>query len=101
MSKYELMYIVRPELDEEKLNSTREKVQGILSQNNGEAIEQEHFGKRRLAYLLDDYREGIYTVVTFHGDTDTVNELDRQLKLNDDVIRHMVINIDDKPEKQK
>lgn len=101
MSKYELMYIARPEVDEEKLNGIREKVQGFVSQNNGELIEQESLGKRRLAYLVNDYREGIYTVVTFHGHTDTVNELDRQLKLNDDVIRHMVINIDDKPEKQK
>ncbi|MDR6225386.1 30S ribosomal protein S6 [Desmospora profundinema] len=100
MHKYELMYITRPELDEEKLNGTREKVQGHITQNKGEVIEQEHFGKRRLAYLVNDLREGVYTVATFHGDTDTVNELDRQLKLNDDVIRHMIINIDDKPEKK-
>ncbi|PMB03649.1 30S ribosomal protein S6 [Fischerella thermalis CCMEE 5273] len=99
MHRYELMYITRPELDEEKLNGTREKVQGHITDNNGEVIEQEHFGKRRLAYLVDDYREGTYTVVTFQGNTDTVNELDRLLKLNDDVIRHMVINIDDKPQK--
>ncbi|PTX62426.1 SSU ribosomal protein S6P [Melghirimyces profundicolus] len=96
MHKYELMFITRPDLDEEKLNGIREKVQGQISQSNGEVIETEHFGKRRLAYMIDNHREGVYTVVTFNGDHDTVNELDRHLKLNDDVIRHMIINIDDK-----
>ncbi|MDA8352509.1 MAG: 30S ribosomal protein S6 [Firmicutes bacterium] len=96
MHKYELMYITRPELDEEALNTQREKVQAVIAQNNGEDIELEHFGKRRLAYLIDNYREGVYTVVTFTGNEDTVNELGRHLKLNDDVIRHMIINIDDK-----
>ncbi|GGA46498.1 30S ribosomal protein S6 [Kroppenstedtia guangzhouensis] len=96
MHKYELMYILRPELDEEKSNANREKFRGIIADNGGESIEMEHFGKRRLAYMIDDHREGIYTVATFNGTVDTVNELDRQLKLDDDVIRHMVINIDDK-----
>ncbi|SFS37036.1 30S ribosomal protein S6 [Marininema halotolerans] len=96
MHNYELMYIVRPELDEEKLNANRDKVQGIITQNEGEIVELKHFGKRRLAYEINDYREGIYTVITFNGTEATVNELDRLLKLNDDVTRHMVINIDDK-----
>ncbi|MFC4077249.1 30S ribosomal protein S6 [Salinithrix halophila] len=96
MHKYELMYITRPDLDDENLNAVREKIQGTVTQNNGEIVEQEHFGKRRLAYLIDDVREGVYTVVTFSGSNDTVNELDRQIKLNDNVVRHMVINVDDK-----
>ncbi|SMO68632.1 30S ribosomal protein S6 [Melghirimyces algeriensis] len=96
MNKYELMYITRPELDEEKLNANREKVKGIISQNGGEVVELSHFGKRRLAYPIEDYREGVYTVITMNGNHDMVNELERQLKLNDEVIRHMVINIDDK-----
>ncbi|SDX28523.1 SSU ribosomal protein S6P [Marininema mesophilum] len=96
MHKYELMYIVRPELDEEKLNANREKVQDVITQNEGETVELKHFGKRRLAYEINDNREGIYTVITFNGVEATVNELDRLIKLNDDVVRHMVINIDDK-----
>ncbi|OYD07936.1 30S ribosomal protein S6 [Paludifilum halophilum] len=96
MHKYELMFITRPDLDEEKLNSIREKIEGDITANNGENVETEHFGKRRLAYLIDNYPEGIYTVVTFNGNDDTVKGLDRRIKLNDDVIRHMVINIDDK-----
>jgi small subunit ribosomal protein S6 len=96
MHKYELMYITRPELTEEQLEAVREKVQSTLKQNGAENVEQEHFGKRRLAYEIDNLREGVYTVVTFQGTAETVNELDRVIKLNDQVLRHMVINIDDK-----
>ncbi|GGE05943.1 30S ribosomal protein S6 [Marinithermofilum abyssi] len=96
MHKYELMYITRPELTEEQLEAVREKVQNTLKQNGAENVEQEHFGKRRLAYEIDNHREGVYTVVTFQGTAETVNELDRVIKLNDQVLRHMVINIDDK-----
>lgn len=96
MHKYELMYILRSELDEEKTNANREKFRGVIANNGGDSIEVEHFGKRRLAYLIDEQRDGIYTVVTFNGTDDTVKELDRQLKLDDHVLRHLVINIDDK-----
>lgn len=96
MHKYELMFITRPELDEEKLNGLRERVKALIPDNGGENATVEHYGKRRLAYLIQDYREGIYTVATFSGNEETVKELDRQLKLSDDVIRHMLINIDDK-----
>ncbi|MFD1427141.1 small subunit ribosomal protein S6 [Kroppenstedtia sanguinis] len=96
MHKYELMYILRSDLDEEKVNAHREKFREIIADNSGESVEMEHFGKRRLAYMINDHRDGIYTVATFTGNVDTVNELERQLKLDDDVIRHMVINIDDK-----
>jgi small subunit ribosomal protein S6 len=90
------MYITRPDLDEESLKNNREKVQSVITQNGGEILETQDMGKRRLAYPIKKLREGVYTVVQFKSETDTVKELERNLRLDDNVIRHMVINIDER-----
>ncbi|MEW9033696.1 MAG: 30S ribosomal protein S6 [Planifilum fimeticola] len=59
-------------------------------------LETQDMGKRRLAYPIKKLREGVYTVVQFKSETDTVKELERNLRLDDNVIRHMVINIDER-----
>lgn len=96
MHKYELMFIVRPDVDEETLKATREKVQSVITAGGGEIIEVNDMGKRRLAYEINKYREGIYTVYTFQAGADVVAELDRVININDNIIRHMAINIDEK-----
>jgi len=96
MRKYELMYIVRPDLDDENLRATREKVHSVITNNGGEIIEVNEMGKRRLAYEIKKVRDGVYTVVTFNATPEVVNELDRTIKINDNVIRHMIINLEEK-----
>lgn len=100
MSKYEMMYIVRPDVEEEVLKTTRERLQAIITDNGGELLETNDLGKRRLAYLVNhdakNFREGYYTVTTFNGNTAVVNELDRVINISDIVIRHLTINIDKK-----
>ncbi len=96
MRKYELMYITRPDLDEESLKNNREKVQSVITENGGKILETQDMGKRRLAYPIQRLREGVYTVVQFQSEGDIEKELERNLRLDDNVIRHMVINIDER-----
>ncbi|MBA4494094.1 30S ribosomal protein S6 [Paenactinomyces guangxiensis] len=96
MHKYELMFIIRPDVDEDTIKATRDKVQSVITENGGEIIDTNDMGKRRLAYLIDKYREGIYTVYTFQAKADVVTELDRVININDNIIRHLVININEK-----
>jgi small subunit ribosomal protein S6 len=96
MHKYELNFIVRPDVDEETLKATREKIQSVITDNGGEIVEVEDLGKRRLAYMIDKYREGTYTVYIFHAGADVVTELDRVININDNIIRHIIINRDEK-----
>jgi small subunit ribosomal protein S6 len=96
MTKYELMFIVRPDVDEATLTSTREKVQAIVSEQGGEVEEVKDMGKRRLAYLIDNYREGYYTVATFQSNANAVQEVERVLNINDNVMRFLTINLDQK-----
>lgn len=96
MSKYELMFIVRPDVDEAALTSTRERVQSIVNDMGGQVEEVKDMGKRRLAYLIDNYREGFYTVTTFQSNADAVQEIERVLNINDNVMRFLTINLDQK-----
>ncbi|MBA4541920.1 MULTISPECIES: 30S ribosomal protein S6 [Thermoactinomyces] len=93
---YEIMFIVRPDVDEETVKACREKVQATIAQHGGEIINADDMGKRRLAYEIDSYREGIYTVYTFRASADVVKELDHVVRINDNFMRHMIINIDEK-----
>jgi small subunit ribosomal protein S6 len=96
MSKYELMFVVRPDVDEAALTSTRERVQSIVNDMGGQVEEVKDMGKRRLAYLIDNYREGFYTVATFQSNADAVQEIERILNINDTVMRYLTINLDQK-----
>ncbi|MEW6243796.1 MAG: 30S ribosomal protein S6 [Bacillota bacterium] len=91
MTTYECMYIVRPDLDEEKTAEVMEKFQSIVQGNGGTVESSKPWGKRRLAYEIKGFREGLYVLLRFAGEAATVRELERLLKISDEVIRHMVV----------
>lgn len=94
MDHYELMVIYSPNLDEEALSATKEKLQNAITDNGGVLGEINDMGKRRLAYEINDLREGIYQVVNFEADNaDLVNELDRIMKIDDRFMRHLIVNM--------
>ncbi len=94
MRNYELMYIIRPDFDEEKVAEVIEKYNNLIANNGGEVVTADKWGKRRLAYEIKDFHEGIYVLVNFKGVPDTSREIDRVMKISDDVIRFMIINKD-------
>ena len=87
---YELMYVVRPDLDEDGLRTAQEAVQGLVEGQGGEVLTTTPWGKRRLAYEIAGLRDGHYVIVEFRGDGAKVKELERALRINDLVIRHMI-----------
>ena len=93
MRKYEVLYIVRPDVEQETLQSVVEKFNAIIS-NGGEIIKSEIMGKRRLAYEIKKFRDGIYVVVNFNAPSEVVAELDRVLRITDEVIRHLIVRDD-------
>jgi small subunit ribosomal protein S6 len=96
MHKYELMFMVRPDVDEETLKATREKIQAIITKNEGKISHMNDIGKRRLAYMIDKYREGIYSVYTFKADAHVVNELDHVINIDENILRRVTVNLDKK-----
>jgi len=92
MRKYELMYIIRTDVEQEVVQSTVEKFQGIITNGGGEVSKHDLMGKRRLAYEINKFRDGHYVLVHFNAEPAVVTELDRVLKISDEVIRHLITN---------
>ncbi|MBM7567936.1 30S ribosomal protein S6 [Paenibacillus sacheonensis] len=89
MRKYEVMYIIRPEAEQETVQALTEKFQAIIG-NGGEVTKHDVMGKRRLAYEINKVRDGIYVLVHFNATPEVVNELDRVMKITDEVIRFLI-----------
>jgi small subunit ribosomal protein S6 len=93
---YEVTYILKPTLEEPEVDTRVESIAEGLKGNGGEVVgEIEKMGKRRLAYEIDDVREGYYVVMKFKSDAATSKELERQMGLNEDVMRALFIRLSD------
>jgi len=95
LSAYELMYIVKPELDDQAVQQEIEKVGQLIQTNGGQLKKVTPWGKRRLAYTVKDNREGHYVVAEFDLDQAKVQEVDRVLKISDTVFRHLLVRQDE------
>ncbi len=91
MRKYEMMVIARPELDEAGLQALSEKITELITGNGGAIESQDAWKKQRLAYEIKDMREGFYSVVNFTGEPRTADELNRVLKITDEVVRFLIV----------
>jgi len=91
MREYELMYIVRPNVADEELTSATDRVDTMIGNLGGSVSENNPWGKRRLAYPIDKYEEGYYFVTKLQLDTTRTRDLEAQLRISDDVIRHILV----------
>ena len=94
MRQYELMVILDPELDDRTVQPSLDKFLKVVTTDGGTVDTVDIWGRRRLAYEIDKNAEGIYAVVTLQAEPATVKELDRQLTLNESVLRTKVIRPD-------
>lgn len=95
MNNYEVMFIIEAALDQDKKEAAIEMVKEIISAG-GEVGKVNVWGNRKLAYPINKKNEGFYVVVDFTGKPDLPKELDRRLKISDAIIRHIIINKDEK-----
>ena len=95
MRNYELMFIARPDLDEEELVEARERIGDLITSSGGEVSVMDPWGKRRLAYPIADHLEGFYVLMQFKLDPPHLTELERVMKLDNRLIRHLLIRADE------
>lgn len=93
MRQYELMIILDPESDERNLQPTLEKLLAVVPKDGGSVDNLDVWGRRRLAYEIKKQSEGIYAVATLTAATATAQELDRQLGLNESVLRTKLMRV--------
>jgi len=84
------MYIVKP-IEEEAFEAVVKKFDDLLAANGATVEKTDKWGKKRLAYPIQDLNDGIYVLVTFKADAKAVKELDRVMKITDEILRHMII----------
>jgi small subunit ribosomal protein S6 len=94
MRRYELMVILDPDLEERTIAPSLDQFLGVVRQGGGSVDKVDIWGRRRLAYEIDKRSEGIYAVVDLQAEPATVQELDRQLNLNEAVLRTKVLRPD-------
>lgn len=90
MRKYEFVLILNPNTVEEARTELLDRFKGII-ESNGSIINVDEWGIRKLAYEINDLKEGYYVITNFEGGSDVVNELDRRCKITESVIRHMIV----------
>ncbi|WP_172188158.1 30S ribosomal protein S6 [Lentilactobacillus kribbianus] len=90
--KYEITYIIRPDMEDAAKTALVERFDKILTDNGAKIIDSKDWSKRRFAYEIGGYNEGIYHIVNMTTDNDeSLNEFDRLSKINDDILRHMIV----------
>ena len=92
--KYEIMYILRPDLSDEQTKKKKKKYRSIIETNGATDIEIQQRGKRRLAYLIGKSRDGIYVQVNYTGSGKEIAPLERAMRLSEDVIRYLSLKLD-------
>ncbi len=94
MKKYEVMFIVNV-ADDEVIKSAVELVKNTIGKIGGTIDKEDEWGKRQLAYEVKHQTEGYYVVIDFQADPAQIRELDRVIKIHEEIIRHIIIKLDD------
>jgi len=94
MSKYELMFVIDPTLDDAAKDAAVETVKGIIAAD-GEVTDTNVWGLRKLAYPIQKKNEGYYVVMHFNANPELPKELDRRLRISDNYMRHIIVNLDE------
>lgn len=90
MKAYELLYFVSPTLDDESKSAVEKRINDTIAEGKGTVDKHESWGKRKLAYEINELTDAEYFIVDFHADEQSISELDRVLRISDKVVRHMI-----------
>ena len=93
MRDYEALYILRPDMTDEDYTAAVEKFNALIQANGGEVVKTDVWGKRKLAYEIEKLREGYYVLVTFKAEPELPQELERNFRITDSVLRYLVTRL--------
>ena len=96
MKAYELLFFVAPTISDEDRIAVMKRIETTIAEGEGKVDNVDEWGKRKLAYEINGLTDGDYTLVNFHADPQSVAELDRILRINDAVVRHMIVKREDR-----
>ena len=92
--QYELVYILPPDTTEQQVTDLHGQLEQVVSRMNGAIERHESWGRRKLAYEIAHNKEGVYVLEVINGSGELMKELDRRLRVMDQVVRHLVVRVD-------
>lgn len=96
MRKYEIMFIVKPDLEESNIKQVAQDMKSVLESNNAKVLELKEMGQRDLAYEIKKYKTGYYFLFTIETeDLNATKEFDRLSLINESILRHLIVKIED------
>ena len=94
MRNYELMFVVKPTLDEEATLNVLANMKKILEDQKAKIVSEKNMGRRELAYEVKGFKNGNYFLLVIEANSEAVKEFDRVANINEDIIRHIVVKVD-------
>ena len=96
MRKYEIMFIVRPDLEEASIKKIAEDMKNVLTAKNAKVLDVKEMGQKELAYEINKYKTGYYFLFTIESETDeATREFDRLALISEDIIRHLIVKVEE------
>ena len=96
MRKYEIMFVVKPDLEEAAIKKVADDMKSVLESNNAKVVDTKEMGQRELAYEMNKYKTGYYFLFTIESEDDkATREFDRLALINEDIIRHLVVRVEE------
>ena len=96
MNKYEIMFVVRPDMEEAEIKKTAEAMKKVLTDAKSNIIEEKAIGQRKLAYEINKFTTGYYFLYVVEADSKTEQEFDRIARINENLLRHIIVKVEDK-----
>ena len=95
MNKYEIMFIVRPDMEEADIRKTAESMKKVLTDGKAKVIEEKAMGQRELAYEIKKFNTGYYFLYIVEASKETQQEFNRVARINENIIRHLIVKEED------
>ncbi|MGI8494443.1 MAG: 30S ribosomal protein S6 [Pyrinomonadaceae bacterium] len=92
---YEVMYVVKPDVAEDDVNTLNETLQGVIEKEGGSIVKLENMGRRKMAYEIKRFTEGHYVLFEIEGSGKEILELERRMRVNDAIIRFITVRVDE------
>lgn len=95
MRKYEIMFIVRPDMEETEIAKTAESLKKVLEDGKANFVEEKNMGQRELAYEINKFKTGYYYLFVVEATPEAVAEFDRVVRINESLLRHLIVKVED------
>ena len=95
MNKYELMFIVKPDMEEAEIKKVAEELKKVLTDNKAKVIEEKAMGQRELAYEINKFNTGYYYLFVVEAGREAEQEFNRVARINESLLRHLIVRVED------